>query len=396
MKTTTHKAQSLPTLAFGAFVLSLLITTPAQALTLHVQDDADTHQQFPTGNSGGKKDLHVQNVVAIRESYARFDLSALPKDAQINLAMLRVWVNEVEIPGNLLVHEVTGDWNERSLTANSAPAINNTTLTSMAVAKTNKNSYMMVDVTKLVRDWQSGLPNNGLAFKPDPAAKLKLEFDSKENDDTSHPMEIEVAFEGPLGPKGDKGDKGDTGAKGSAGLQGIQGPKGDKGDTGPQGLPGTLQLAGQQCNQNAFLTGFDARGNILCSDAATPIKQPVDFVFSVNSTVAGPFTTASWPDGTATQNDGNGRSVSVFLPFGVVDHVGGDVGFNGWQISSKSGFSSCTITVVNPPDCSGLTASVGRVDRLNTGTLFPACSNALNSFGGSGVATATALVHCTP
>jgi hypothetical protein len=244
---TTHKAQSLLTLALGAFVLSLSMVSTTQALTLHVKDDADTHQQYPTGNSGGKKDLHVQNVEAIRDSYARFDLSALPKDAQINLAMLRIWVNEVEAPGNLTVHEVTGDWNERSLTAATVPAIDNTALTRLAVSKANKNNYVLVDVTQLVKDWQSGLPNNGLAFKPDPASKLKLEIDSKENDDTSHPMEIEVAFEGPPGSKGDQGvagDKGEKGDKGDKGDPGAPGAKGDTGATGPQGPAGEQGIPG--------------------------------------------------------------------------------------------------------------------------------------------------------
>ena len=60
---------------------------------------------------------------------------------------------------------------------------------------------------------------------------------------------------GPGGPQGPQGDKGDTGTQGPQGLP------------GPQGVPGNLALAGQSCPNGAFVTGFDASGNIICTFA---------------------------------------------------------------------------------------------------------------------------------
>ncbi|CAG7857504.1 hypothetical protein MCAMS1_02352 [biofilm metagenome] len=258
MNTKIHTYKTLKTLALSALLFGFTAVQAAQALTLHVSDDADTSQHKPNENSGGKEKLNIRNIDKIQESYARFDLSTLPKDAQVNLAMLRVWVNEVEVPGKVAVHEVTGDWNERSLTAATAPTLNQTAFANLPVTKDSKNKYLLVDVTQLVKDWQGGLPNQGIALRPDQAGKLKLTLDSKENDDTSHPMEIEVAFEGVPGPQGEKGD---AGAKGDKGDQGEPGAKGDTGAAGPQGVAGEQGAPGAQ-GQTGPVGPVGAKGDL--------------------------------------------------------------------------------------------------------------------------------------
>ena len=197
MTTNALFTRNYKSLTLCALLAGFSVLQTAQALTLHVKDDADTHQLNSTLNSGGSGKLNIRNIAKLQESYVRFDLTPLPKDAQINLAMLRVYVNETEAPGTVQLHEVTGDWNERSLTAATAPALNQTAFASLPVARVHKNSYLLVDVTQLVKDWQSGAPNHGIALRPDPAGQIKLALDSKENSVTSHPLEIEVAFEGP-------------------------------------------------------------------------------------------------------------------------------------------------------------------------------------------------------
>jgi hypothetical protein len=224
----------------AAIMLGLTLNQPVQAYSLHVTDDADINKKNPSENTGNKKVLHIGNVNGDRESYVRFDLSALPKDAEINFAMLRLYVNEVDAAGAVTVHEVTGNWNERALTSANVP-FTSTAFTNIPITKSSENKYVLVDVTTLVKGWQSGAPNNGLALRADTASQTKLEIDSKENEHTSHPMEIEVAFEGSPSLKGDKGDKGDPGiqgAKGDTGDTGSQGPTGLQGSPGPQGAPG--------------------------------------------------------------------------------------------------------------------------------------------------------------
>jgi Collagen triple helix repeat (20 copies) len=232
----------------AAILLGLTLNQSVQAYSLHVTDDAYINKKNPSEKTGSKKSLPIGNVDGDRESYVRFDLSALPKDAEITLAMLRLYVNDVDVAGTLTVQEITGSWNESALTAANVP-FSTPALTSVPITKATENHYVLVDVTQVVKGWQSGVSNNGLVLRTDVASQLKLEIDSKENERTSHPMEIEVAFEGPPGPKGDKGDKGDNGeqgAKGDNGDPGVQGGKGEAGATGPQGAPGPQGLRGFQ------------------------------------------------------------------------------------------------------------------------------------------------------
>jgi len=49
------------------------------------------------------------------------------------------------------------------------------------------------------------------------------------------------------------------------GSQGPQGEPGAPGPAGPQGEPGGMSAAGQSCPDGAYLSGFDAGGNIICS-----------------------------------------------------------------------------------------------------------------------------------
>jgi hypothetical protein len=97
---------------------------------------------------------------------------------------------------------------------------------------------------------------------------------------------------GPQGEPGPEGPQGDVGPAGSQGLQGLAGPQGEKGDpgnpgpTGPQGvqgpiglpgiqgpagpqgeqgLPGNLALAGKTCSTGQYVSGFDSKGDLVCT-----------------------------------------------------------------------------------------------------------------------------------
>lgn len=70
---------------------------------------------------------------------------------------------------------------------------------------------------------------------------------------------------GPAGAQGPQGIQGDTGPAGAQGPQGVQG---DAGPIGPQGPSGVLTiLANLNCPAGSFVTGFDANGAIVCTEA---------------------------------------------------------------------------------------------------------------------------------
>jgi Phage Tail Collar Domain/Collagen triple helix repeat (20 copies) len=151
--------------------------------------------------------------------------------------------------GTITILEVNGPWTEAALTSKTAPATVPAPAFSFSVSPANTNNFVTVDVTQAVKDWQSGARANfGLALMASPQSSIAISVDSKENNQTSHPMELEIAVagepgpQGPTGPQGAQGPQGvagPVGAPGPQGPQGVAGPVGATGAQGPQGPPGT-------------------------------------------------------------------------------------------------------------------------------------------------------------
>lgn len=238
-----------------------------------------------------------------------------------------------------------------------------------------------------------------------PAGDYLLIVSTGNGQSQSDEYDLTIGAVGPQGPQGDKGDEGDQGPIGPQGPQGPTGPQGPVGPTGPQGPQGpagNLGLAGQQCPSGESVIGFDASGNIVCSGAPPAGCSNLTFTFSLDSSVAGAFSNASWPGGSATQTDPSNSacSVTVARPSGDVVLVGtlGDA----WAVSSFAGYSNCFGTGgvngdgVQNPDCSGLNDP--SFPNVTAGR--PSCSNGLcsGSFFGctSGQATDQYVVQCLP
>jgi hypothetical protein len=244
----------------GATLLAVMPTT-ASALTLVVNNDTmvDSARTRTNINYGASGVLGIKNMVSTQRTFAKLDLTALPQDSVISRATLRVFVNKVSKPGKLTVNTVSADWSEGTLTDNNqlalVPLNNQSAVATLAIEPTDEKHYINYDITALVQDWQTNPQSNfGIALTP-PAdgTQVNVALDSKESAGTSHPMEIEVAFEGPKGAKGDQGDPGVKGAKGDTGATGLQGPAGAKGQAGangkdgaqgPQGVPGQPGVEG--------------------------------------------------------------------------------------------------------------------------------------------------------
>jgi len=245
-----------------AFLFLFLWGAPGYALTLHVTDDTNINLNNPGQNNGGAQDVLVRNVGAggVRHAFARFDLTPLPPGAVISKATLRLWVSNFQNPGSIDLHLVTGAWDEASLTAATVPSFDPSFAT-VPISGGDEGSYVTVDVTGIVQGWAAAPATNfGLAILPNALDNIRLELDSKENTGTGHPLEIEVAFEGPAGatgatgaqgPHGDAGPAGPIGPTGAmgpvgptgpAGATGAQGPQGNVGPTGPTGPAGGRSL----------------------------------------------------------------------------------------------------------------------------------------------------------
>ena len=215
--------------------------------------DAHVNSALPTVNSGGISNLNVGGGYT---ALLQFDLSLLPAGAtaaQVQRAVLRVYCNRVTTAGTVSLMPVTGPWGESSVTFATMPGVG-TPVASLAV--TQAGQFVAADVTALVQGWVSApATNNGVALA---AAAAAVQFDSKENDESSHPATLEVVLvdagpagiagatgaTGPAGAVGPIGATGATGAAGAVGPAGIAGPTGLPGPMGAMGATGPMGAAG--------------------------------------------------------------------------------------------------------------------------------------------------------
>jgi len=184
-----------------AALMGFALAAPAGADTLPVQADSQVNLTAVAAKGGILTTISVKNSlpgVAYR-GFAKFDLSALPGGLPVTKATLRLWPNLVTTEGNIDVVAILDPWEEATLTAITAPSLSQP-VTDFTVRKADLKTYVNVDVTELVKDWVTQtIPNHGLALLGQPGNPVNARFDSKENLQTSHPMELEVMLGLPAG-----------------------------------------------------------------------------------------------------------------------------------------------------------------------------------------------------
>ena len=190
-------------------------------------------------NSGSLSNLNVGGGYT---ALVQFDLGMLPAGttpAQIAKATLRVYCNRADVPGAVQAELVGGAWTESSVTYATLPALGATVQTAQVVGA---GEFVTFDVTSAVQGWVSAPGTNfGLALVA--GTGTVVQFDSKENDETSHAPELEIALVG-NGAVGPVGPQGATGATGPQGIQGETGATGATGASRTAGRSGTAGAAG--------------------------------------------------------------------------------------------------------------------------------------------------------
>jgi len=186
------------------FALTLLLIA-FSALSAFAQitpsDDSYTLTSTPSVNFGAKTTLEVESSGAT--TFVRFDLSGIPPTvtgAMVAKATLKIYVSTVTTAGSFNVDLVTSPWTESTITANNTPTLGSAIASAVPVTTTDKNQYVLVDVTTAAVDWLNGTANDGLAIVPDGTVSFAL--NSKETTTTSHPAELDIVLTGPAGPPG--------------------------------------------------------------------------------------------------------------------------------------------------------------------------------------------------
>lgn len=329
--------------------LIFLWTSPSHAITLHVSDDQSVWIDRPTSSpsrhrhtpwksrqknshlgSAKNASISIQRLHGAHEDqgFVKFDLSPLPPDSQIERAILRLWSNKVQKAGTLRLHEVLADWHEDTIHTNQLPPTS-PAFDSLVIGKDDKNQFITIDVTTIIQRWiDNPAMNFGLALVSDQTDPLQIELDSKENQYTSHPMEIEVTLLPGLGSEGPPGLQGPSGPPGSQGLPGSTGSPGEPGPQGPPGSTPLLLMVGQNCPAGKFLTGFDSVGNILCGTPPTSTDPPAPT--AINDVDPGDVIITEIMINPSAVTDANGEWFELF------NQRSETVDIRGWRIEDES------------------------------------------------------------
>lgn len=188
------------------WAVGMVVPHLAAAETMPLLADAYTKSAAAGRNFGSGKTLQLQGppaTTATARVFLKFDLSTLAAPnletdgSHVTKATLVLGVHHVTRAGSFSVFRVTGPaWTEAALTDASAPALAGTPEGGGSLAVTDKNTFMSIDVTQLVRDWLNGvLPDHGVALVPS-GAGVSAMFDSKESTSTSHFARLEVTLTG--------------------------------------------------------------------------------------------------------------------------------------------------------------------------------------------------------
>lgn len=167
-------------IAIALVATLMLISSPATTqaapsavtVTLFAQQDAMVDSNSPTTNYGAGS----LGVAPTNQSLVWFDLSNLPANAEIDSAVLQLLPSDIvgQTPHTVGVGGVQARWDEATVTWETKPGVTN------PLASTPVSTYTITawDVTPIVKQWQTGTPNNyGFALRANTAG---VWFHSKE------------------------------------------------------------------------------------------------------------------------------------------------------------------------------------------------------------------------
>ena len=137
----------------------------------------------PNGHLQVQYNVNAQGVDQSQDSFIRFNLSSLPAGltpANIQSASLTLFVDAGGSPGTVTVCQSAGPpttplWSSSTITGTTAPSCSSVATTSFNVSSTqlHNGSFIVVDVTPIVKDWVNGSPNNGIELVATPRRRLR-------------------------------------------------------------------------------------------------------------------------------------------------------------------------------------------------------------------------------
>ena len=144
--------------------------------TFYPTDDAKIAQDDPNKNYDGDPGINIRNEYGFggsgwgSDGLYRFDISSIPSGASIIKATFYIFYNKwttTNPAGRMLnVYKITSDWNEDTVTWNTAPTYN-PAASSYSPVPATVNVWMKWDVTSDIEEFVSGTQNYGWRLRDD-------------------------------------------------------------------------------------------------------------------------------------------------------------------------------------------------------------------------------------
>ncbi len=300
------------TLAIATLLLSACGVARATEATL--VGDTFVSTAYANSNFGSLSNLYVSSS---NTALLQFDLTSLPAGttaSQIGSATLTIYVNRVNTPGTITLQPITSAWAESSVTDATVPTLG------AAVGTVNVTSgyeFYTIDVTSQVVSSVTASYNSlDVALS---AAAASVVLDSKENDATGHPAQLNITL--------------------NAGAQGIQGPPGIQGPVASfqGGWSGTTAYTpGQAVSYNG--SSYIAQAG---STGVTPGTNPSDWVVLAQSGTSFTYRNAWSASTTYNVNDvvsaSDGSSYISLLAGNLNKQPAGNSNPSDWAVLAQVG-----------------------------------------------------------
>ena len=180
---------------------------PELPTVIEAIEDACILQGYPNYNTGTTSDMwagyddYLDPDGQVVRSLIKFDLSEIPAYASIDSALLRVrYISYYDYPNysrTITSYRISSNWNENSVTWNTAPTIGQSYGSVSLVAADGGFGWHSIDITALVRGWVNGtLPNYGVMLRGPEHAGSDSSWRGFATKESGYPAYLQITYTG--------------------------------------------------------------------------------------------------------------------------------------------------------------------------------------------------------
>ncbi|MFZ2331205.1 MAG: DNRLRE domain-containing protein, partial [Atribacterota bacterium] len=166
--------------------------------------DARVDEYFNDKNYGGQEFLYIGKTVVVfpglMRAYLQFDLSAIPANAEVIEAKLKLYQYDYFVSGSFSigVYRVLDNWAESTITWDNQPDSDLTNFGSITISSSTVGKWREWNIRNWVQGWLDGsFENNGILLKATSETTIEARgyfYSSDYTDDTTKRPKLEIKY----------------------------------------------------------------------------------------------------------------------------------------------------------------------------------------------------------